>query len=90
MIVQKVQEIIVKKFIDRRNVTPKSMLKADLKFDDLDIACLLLFLERDYSVRLPEKICDEAGDVSVQFVAGILERELIKKNAPQHIAQKLK
>ncbi|MBR2412179.1 MAG: hypothetical protein IKB10_00730 [Alphaproteobacteria bacterium] len=85
MYAQKIQDIINKKFIGRKNVTPRSKLKADLWFDDFDINVLLNFLERDLGVKLPERVCDKYTDVSVAQLAAIVENALMKKYtmAPQ-------
>jgi len=85
MYLEKVQSIITKRYVDRKNVRPESMLKLDLGFDDFDINFLLNFLERDLGVKLPERVCDKYTDVSVAQLAAIVENALMKKYtmAPQ-------
>ncbi len=76
MYAQKIQNIIKKKFIDRKNINPGTYLKQDLYFDDFDINILLNFLERDLDIKLPERVCDKYADISVAQLAVIVETNL--------------
>lgn len=66
---EKVQEIIAEQLgIDKEKITPQSNLIEDLKADSLDIVSLVMDLEQEYNIEVPDEDL-----IKLQTVQNILD-----------------
>ena len=74
MMFEKVQAILAKQLrLDPAKITPESLIKKDLGADSLDILQLLMRVEDDYGIVIPDQ--ELAGFSTVGDVVAFLDRQ---------------
>ena len=69
---EKIKEVLVEKLhVDVNDITPDADIKKDLGADSLDILQLLMSLEEEYDIQIPDDKL--AGFVTVQDVVDYME-----------------
>ncbi len=69
---EKIKEVLVEKLhVDVNDITPEADIKKDLGADSLDILQLLMSLEEEYDIQIPDDKL--AGFVTVQDVVDYME-----------------
>lgn len=74
---EKVQDILARQLrLDPAKITPASLIKKDLGADSLDILQLLMRIEDQYGIVIPDQAL--ATFETVQDVVDYLERQAVK------------